>query len=43
VARRARLARWLKAVCADPAFGSTYDTGSLLTEKNTHPSAQCGD
>jgi hypothetical protein len=30
---------WLEAICAEPAFGSTYDTGSLLTEKYPHPRA----
>jgi glutathione S-transferase len=38
----ARLAvgRWLEAIRADPAFGPTYYTGSLLTEKYPHLRAQ---
>jgi hypothetical protein len=37
------VATWLQAIRADPAFGPTYDTGSLLTEEYPHPRAQCGD
>jgi glutathione S-transferase len=31
---------WLDAIRADPAFGPTYYTGSLLTEKYPHLRAQ---
>jgi glutathione S-transferase len=34
------VARWLEAIRADPAFGPTYYTGSLLTEKYPHLRAQ---